>query len=121
MLSLGLFKLVFGLLELHGEEFNLLVSHRNGLLRVVADLHEGFRALLHLPFKVFDQAFLARELSFTLLQLRRKLLIILLLKKRCLLLELLERSLGLIQLALQGFLGLLVNLRILLELLEALL
>ena len=68
MLPLRLFELFLGLLQLHSQELNLLVPHRNILLRVVCHLHLRFETLFHLSFKLFDKSLLRLELRFALLE-----------------------------------------------------
>lgn len=68
MLALRLFKLLLGFLELHSQEFDLLVTHGDILLRIVCDLHLCLETLLDFPFKLFDERLLRLELSLSFLK-----------------------------------------------------
>ena len=68
MLALRLLKLLFCLLELHGQKLDLLVAHRDILLRVVSHLHLRLETLLNFALKLLNQSLLLLELRLALLE-----------------------------------------------------
>ena len=69
MLTLGLIKLLFRFLELHGQELDLLVTHCDVFLRIMCHLHLRLEALLDAALELLDHSLGGLELGFALLKL----------------------------------------------------
>ena len=85
--------MVFGFLQLHSEELDLLISHGNGLLAVMGDVHGVLLTFFQLALKLLYDCLLCLQLSVTPFELCKELSLRLLLLLILLGLEVFKRIL----------------------------